>query len=61
MELNVQMRALMRVGLWADKALFSEEFVGLTKERVRSYVRAFPDRAEEWRALGFALPLPETA
>jgi len=36
------MRALLRVGLWADKALFSEEFVGLTKEGGK----------KEWRSGG---------
>jgi len=38
--------------MWDDEVLFSEEFVELTKERVRSYVDVFPDRMEEWRALG---------
>jgi len=55
MALKVQMRTLLSVGVWEDKALFSEEFVELTRERVRSYVRLFPDRAEQWKALGFAL------
>ena len=56
MALEVHMRALLRAGVWEDEALFSEEFVELTRERVKSYVRVFPDRAEQWRALGFALP-----
>jgi hypothetical protein len=57
MALKVPMRALLRAGqgVWEDKVLFSEEFIELTRERVRCYVDAFPDRAEEWRALGFSL------
>ncbi|KIM38207.1 hypothetical protein M413DRAFT_76210 [Hebeloma cylindrosporum] len=58
MALRVQMGALLRIGVWEDAVLFSEEFVELTRERVRSYARMFPDRAEQWRALGFALSDP---
>ena len=57
MALKVPMRALLTAGhgVWEDKVLFSEEFIELTKERVRSYVDVFPDKAEEWRVLGFSL------
>jgi hypothetical protein len=57
MALKVPMKALLRVGhgVWEDEILFSEEFIKLTRERVGSYVDAFPDRAEEWKALGFSL------
>ena len=56
MALKVQMRMLLSVGVWEDVELFSEEFVELTRERVSSYVKAFLNRAEQWKALGFALP-----
>ncbi|KAF8185745.1 hypothetical protein BJ912DRAFT_1060565 [Pholiota molesta] len=36
-----------------DEELFDEEFRVLTQGRVRAYCEAFPDRAEEWRKLGF--------
>jgi hypothetical protein len=57
MALKVPMRTLLGAGhgVWEDEVLFSEEFINLTRERVRSYVDAFPDRTEEWRALGFLL------
>ena len=52
MVLTVQMRVLMRwLPLWDDEVLFSEEFVELMKERMRSDVDVFLDSAEEWRAL----------
>lgn len=38
---------------WADTELFSEEFQALTRERVKSYARAFPPSAKNWRLLGF--------
>ena len=56
MALTAHMRPLMRsLPVWDDAVLFSEEFVELTKQRVRSYVDVFQDRAEEWRALGFSV------
>lgn len=38
---------------WDDEELFSEEFRTLTRERVKAYCDAFPDRSKEWKALGF--------
>ncbi|KJA19206.1 hypothetical protein HYPSUDRAFT_168391 [Hypholoma sublateritium FD-334 SS-4] len=40
---------------WDDEELFSEEFRALTKERVKAYCAAFPDRSKEWKALGFEI------
>jgi hypothetical protein len=51
------MEALSQSGSegWADTELFSVEFQALTKERVKSYARAFPSSAKHWRSLGFSL------
>ena len=38
---------------WDNEELFSEEFRALTRERVKAYCEAFPDRSKEWKALGF--------
>lgn len=40
---------------WTNKVLFSEEFQGLTKERVRKYCSAIRKKAvcETWKSLGF--------
>jgi hypothetical protein len=48
----VEARAAGR-SVWGDEELFDEEFRVLTQGRVRAYCEAFPDRAEEWRKLGF--------
>ncbi|CAA7265042.1 unnamed protein product [Cyclocybe aegerita] len=32
---------------------FGEEFMKLTRERVKAHCQAFPDRARDWEALGF--------
>jgi len=51
------MEGLSQIGSdgWANTELFSEDFQALTRERVRSYVRAFPSSAKHWKSLGFDL------
>ena len=38
---------------WDDPELFSDEFMELSRQRVKEYCRAFPDRVEAWKRLGF--------
>lgn len=42
-----------RITIWDDEELFGEEFMRLTRERVVQYCKAFPDRKDGWKALGF--------
>jgi hypothetical protein len=38
---------------WNDRALFSEEFEGLSRQRVISFCEAFPEHVKVFRDLGF--------
>ncbi|KAG6917084.1 hypothetical protein DXG01_003973 [Tephrocybe rancida] len=41
---------------WRDRALFDEEFEGLSRERVRAFCAVYPRWTGVWRGMGFEVP-----
>ncbi|KAF8953522.1 hypothetical protein BDZ97DRAFT_1679381 [Flammula alnicola] len=55
MGLRHQVQILQDTTPWVDEELFNDEFWALTMERVKAYCAVFPDRADDWKALGFEI------
>ncbi|KAF8167180.1 hypothetical protein B0H34DRAFT_791941 [Crassisporium funariophilum] len=60
MSLRQHVEKLKKEEPWNDEELFSLEFQRLSRERIQDYCKTFPDRAQDWKSLGFATqPIPD--